>query len=119
MNNTVNSTTLHILNNHIGTPDKKSTTRKRTGLRQHELEPTPPAAILSSLQQSIDDLLASTEATELERPNLSWPELEAAGIAELLRIHQDGLQRALSESEYARTIQIVASLNAHQAPDDG
>jgi hypothetical protein len=69
---------------------------------------------LGTLEHIITDLLTITEenAENEQELNLSWEEREAAGIAELLRIHQDALHRPLTASELASANQIVASLDA-------
>jgi hypothetical protein len=73
----------------------------------------PLSAIARAFEQAIEHQASAIQDVQAADESLSWEEREAAGIAELLRIHQDALMRPLSDAEYARSQQIVATLNAH------
>jgi hypothetical protein len=111
------TTTMHMINEHLGVgrlgASNRSTggrNRSRKAARQAQLESN---RVLDALEETIEHLV-EVPTVGPEDPELTWEERESAGIAELLRIHQDALMRPLFDAEFARSEQIVATLNAHR-----
>jgi hypothetical protein len=112
-----NTTTIRMIDEHLGVdplgasrPSASGRNRSRKTARHVQLVSN---RVLDALEETIERLI-EVAIVAPEDPELSWEEREAAGIAELLRIHQDALMRPLSDAEFARSKQIVATLNAHR-----
>jgi hypothetical protein len=85
--------------------------RIRTSLKPEAARDNPIAITRGIFEQIHADLIAPEPDEPVSA--LTWEDREAAGVSELLGIHQDALRRPLTPAEFARSEQIVDTLNAN------